>query len=438
MAAAGNAGIIYVGGRTQAVTASTTDQTISLTSLSGGVASAPATGDLVIAYLGVGSTAFSARTISGYTRTVSISADDTFDTYLGVYYKFMGATPDTSLVITGGTASASNAGAIAVEVWRNVDSILPFDVTTTTATGINSVLCNPPAITPVTPGAIIVAGGAGAHNQSTATFSSSDLTAFLSSGGNSTNDVTIGLGYKVWESGAFDPAAFTFSGSDSTNFSWAAATLALYPTQGFTGTVPTFVASATASSAGSATTLTVNKPTGTVAGHLMVAFFSTSAGLSATFTTPAGWTEVADSSGSVFNQCLAYKVAGASEGADYTFTCSASGDMSGAIATFSSAAYDITGAFSSLGSTVTFSAPSITTQTYPSVLLAFGAAEIGSSQSVSLPTDMTNVAARSGELPIRIAAQTVRVGATGTRSFTVSSGTDLDGTRAILAAIKPA
>jgi hypothetical protein len=79
----------------------------------------------------------------------------------------MGATPDTSITLTGGTLSADDAGAVVVQVWRGVDPTTPFDVTQTTATGTNSVLCDPPAITPVTPGAVIVSGGAGGHNANT-------------------------------------------------------------------------------------------------------------------------------------------------------------------------------------------------------------------------------------------------------------------------------
>jgi len=116
-------------------------------------------------------------------------------------------------------------------VFRGVDPTTPMDVTLTTATGGNSVLANPPSITPVTAGAWIACFGFGAHTDGTDTYTSAgDLTLFTSSGGNTTNDGTAGAGYKDdWVSGSFDPGAWTFSGTDSTSFSWCAVTVALRP-----------------------------------------------------------------------------------------------------------------------------------------------------------------------------------------------------------------
>jgi hypothetical protein len=222
--------IQYVGGHAEGFVGTTSNVTIFIDDLLGGLASAPAAGDLVIVYFGTGSTVDRNLVVSGYTEVVELYSSDTHNTNLAVAYKFMGGTPDSSFVLTGGTLSADDGGAVAVQVWRGVDSTTPLDVTRTTATGSNSVLCNPPAITPTTSGAIIVSGGAGASNAAAiGLFSSSDLTDFISETGRDTKDVTIGLGYKVWTSGSFDPAAFTFSTSDSTNNSWAAVTLALRP-----------------------------------------------------------------------------------------------------------------------------------------------------------------------------------------------------------------
>jgi hypothetical protein len=226
-------GIEFVGATALTFAGTTSNVTVSLTSLTGGIASAPAAGDLVIIYFGTGSTADRNLVVSGYTEIVELYSNDTFDTNLVVASKFMGGTPDTSITLTGGTLNTSDAGAVVVQVWRGVDQTTPLDVTETTATGINSALCDPPAITPVTNGAVIVSGGAGANNSvffdSNAGYSSSDLTGFITRTANDTNDVTIGLGYHVWTSGAFDPAQFTFAFSDSTSFSWAAVTLALRP-----------------------------------------------------------------------------------------------------------------------------------------------------------------------------------------------------------------
>lgn len=228
-AAPAPAGIQYVGGHVEGFAGTTSNVTIFIDDLLGGLASAPAAGDLVIVYFATGSSVNRDLVVSGYTEIVELYSNDGGDTNLAVAYKFMGGTPDVSFTLTGGTFSTADAGAVAVQVWRGVNSVTPLDVTQTTATGINSVLCNPPAITPTTSGAVIVSGGAGAHNRSAGTFSSSNLTGFISALGDDNTDLTIGLGYHVWTSGAFDPAAFTFSSTDSTNFSWAAVTLALRP-----------------------------------------------------------------------------------------------------------------------------------------------------------------------------------------------------------------
>lgn len=228
-AAAPAAGIQYVGGYVQGLIGTTANLNITLTSLTGGLASAPAAGDLVIVYFGTGSTVDRNLVVSGYTEVTELYSNDGADTNLVAAYKFMGGTPDTSFTLTGGTLNTADAGVVAVQVWRGVNTTTPLDVTSTTATGTNSVRCNPPAITPVTSGAVIVAGGSGAHAIGAQTYSSSDLTAFRSVGTDDNNDATIGLGYKVWTSGAFDPAQFTFSAGDNLAYSWAAVTLALRP-----------------------------------------------------------------------------------------------------------------------------------------------------------------------------------------------------------------
>lgn len=222
--------IQYVGGYVEGFTGQTTDRTIALTSLTGGLASAPAAGDIVIVYFGTGSNTNQNLVVSGFTEVTELFSGASEDTNLAVAYKFMGATADTSFTLTGGTGSTSDAGAVAVQVWRGVSQVTPLDVSPTTATGINSVLCDPPAITPTTNGSIIVSGGAGAHdNENARTYSSSNLSAFISLGRGDTYAVTIGLGYHIWTSGAFDPAQFTFSDTDKDTYSWAGVTLALRP-----------------------------------------------------------------------------------------------------------------------------------------------------------------------------------------------------------------
>lgn len=336
-------GVQYVGGYTLGFAGQTTDRTITFGgNLTGGLESSAREGDLVIVYFGTGSTVDNNLVVSGYTELVELFRGNTsavYDTNLVIAYKFMGPTPDTSFVLTGGTLSIDDGGAVAVQVWRNVDPIMPFDVKLTTSLVGNTALVNPPAITPNTAGSIVVAGGAGAHG-GTGTFTSSDLSGFISSQGTDLNRVTVGLGYKVWESGSFDPAQFGGLTANA-NQSYAAATLALRsPTE---GTPPEFIASAQTQTTAVGTTLVINKPTGTLENDLMIAFMANDG--NASWSGDTGWTEVLDYSNSTRLR-IAYKVAGASEPSTYTFTASTSQLLSGVILTYRGAVYDAIGAVS--------------------------------------------------------------------------------------------
>jgi hypothetical protein len=420
--------ILYVGGYTQGFSGTTSDVTITFGgSLTGGLASSASKGDLVLVYFGTGSTADRNLVVAGYTEVVELYQADTFSTNLVVAYKFMGATPDSTFVLTGGTLNAADAGAVTVQVWRNVSTSSPFDVTYQSATAPNSVLCNPPAITPTTEGSVIVAGGAGAHNDGSRNYSSSDLSSFIRTSGVDTNDVSIGAGYKQWYSGSFNPAAFTFSGTNSTSFSWAAVTLALRPN--YRGSTPTFLASATgASNAAFNALLTINKPAGTAEGDLMVAMMSSTG--TKTWTGDTGWTEVADQ-GAIPSLRVAYKIAGASEPANYTFTMSSNGnDRSGAILTYRNAAYDVVGAFAS--GTDPLVIPSVTASKIFSRLLAIGTRAAGGI-TLGTPTDMTAVLTNAGtSISYIVCDQLVQDGATGTRSMSTGSATGVSGILLVL------
>jgi hypothetical protein len=228
--------IQFVGGATANKVGNTVaTSTIALDSgLTGGIASAVSAGDLVIAAFATGSVADRTLSItdgsSNYTLIGSeLYADDDKDTNLRVAYKFMGGTPDTATTF-GPTGNVDDAGAMAVYVFRGVDTGTPLDVAATTATGTNSGLPNPPSITPITAGAFPVHIGACGHSGGADTFTSGTLVDFMTDGANDTNDATIGIGHvDNWTSGASDPAAFGFSQVDSNTFSWAALSLVLRP-----------------------------------------------------------------------------------------------------------------------------------------------------------------------------------------------------------------
>lgn len=227
--------ISYVGGKTGGFVGSVTvGATPALNSgLTGGSDSAVSAGDLVIVTVGYGTNSGTPSpaivTPSGYTAlTVQRENTDTYDTSHQVCYKFMPSTPDTSVTIPPSTNS-SWAGTYTVQVFRGVDQTTPLDVSTVYATGTNTAQANPPSITPVTAGAWIVAMASGAEASVLSTYTSSDLTNFLTSANADTIDSVTGAGYySSWVSGAFDPAQFS-GATASANASWCATTLALRP-----------------------------------------------------------------------------------------------------------------------------------------------------------------------------------------------------------------
>lgn len=244
--------IVFVGGDVILFAGGTTNNTLTWNGtgsgtdvkLRGGIATLPRSGDFVIAALTIASTAntdMSGKlTGSGFTNLTELYSDDTYDTNLLVAYKFVGSTVDTSTVITGGSGSTSDAMTLALYVLRYVDPVTPFDVTETTATGINGRRADPPAITPVTPGAFIIGIGGNASGSATElggsgfttvndTAQSDVLNGFATSYVTDTNAAATGIGlYRNWTSGSYNPNEF-ISLTSGTNDSWAAVTLALRP-----------------------------------------------------------------------------------------------------------------------------------------------------------------------------------------------------------------
>lgn len=220
----------YVGGTKDGATGGS--KVIDLTNLTGGIGSAPQAGDIVIVAVGAGYGGTDTLGVTGYTAIgTQQDANDTEDAHLFVAYKIMTATPDTSVTITAA------GGAIVrgvVHVWRGVDQTTPLDVASTGATGTDSSLANPPTITPVTAGAIVLAVGAGADDDPFTSFTNAptgygntveDHTLY----GSSATDSIVAIASKAWSgSGAEDPGAFAWVGSSSSD-SWCGRTIALRP-----------------------------------------------------------------------------------------------------------------------------------------------------------------------------------------------------------------
>src|SRR3990167_1919591 len=230
--------IAYVGGRTAGFAGTTSTQTVSLGSLTGGDTgdTTPQAGDLVVVSYAVGSTVNRNMTIStpsggaAYTLMgAELTASDTFDANLRVAYKFMGSTPDTQVTLSG-TGSTSDAGRYTIKVFRGVDPSTPLDVAVTTATGVSSRVANPPAIQPVTAGAWIGISGCAACATGGTYTAPSTFVDLLAGSTADTNDAMIGSAHKIdWVSGQFDPAAFGGGGTSTTNDSWCAISYALRP-----------------------------------------------------------------------------------------------------------------------------------------------------------------------------------------------------------------
>jgi len=229
--------IAYVGGQIAGFAGTTSAQTINF-ALTGGLASVPAVGDLVVIGYVIGSTVErfpiirNTSAVDYTTAGAKITVADTFDVTLRVAWRFMLAVVETQFVLTetvgGGTGNAADAGHWACHVFRGVDLTTPMDVTVVQASAASSRIVNPGAITPVTPGAWVYACG-GAACGTGGTYTAPQLVDFRAGSTADTNDAQIGAGFRPWTTGALDLTAYTGGGTDTTSDSWACITLALRP-----------------------------------------------------------------------------------------------------------------------------------------------------------------------------------------------------------------
>lgn len=170
-------------------------------------------------------------TTTGYTNIVDkLLSDDTEDALISVWYKFMGSTPDTS-VVSPATGDNGDSVVANVRVYRNVNTTNPIDVTTTTAVRINSLIPQPPSITTATDNTKVVVYGAGAGTASFDFSLNGSNPISRTSAGNDNSDIAF-MSYDAIKatSGTFDPDDFTLgSGSDSTAGSAVSVTVALRP-----------------------------------------------------------------------------------------------------------------------------------------------------------------------------------------------------------------
>lgn len=224
----------YVGGTSGANVGTTSNVVVSLTGLTGGLASAPAANDLVVVVLSIGAITDKTYNISGYNQLADLYANDTYDANLLIGWKLMLPTPDTSVTFTGGSGNITDAYAYAIHVWRNADQSNPIE-TATLATFTNTGIPDPTPVTPLTAGSQILVAACSAHVSATNLFTASYLSNFFTTVGNDTYDITVGLGSVAWTSGAYKPAAFTISMADSISYSACSATFSIKPGKNYTG-----------------------------------------------------------------------------------------------------------------------------------------------------------------------------------------------------------
>lgn len=169
---------------------------------------------------------------AGYTEVADLHAENTQDCDLGVFWKVMGGTPDTTAEVNG-LGGVDAAVAAVCMVFRGVDTVTPMDVTPTTVTGISSADADPPSIDHNNPAGVwTVVAAAAAHTLTTGSFvfGASYTTNKVDQWSDDTgSDITVGMGYSETPADPENPAALNHSGSDSTAFSWCACTMALRP-----------------------------------------------------------------------------------------------------------------------------------------------------------------------------------------------------------------
>jgi hypothetical protein len=175
-----------------------------------------------------------------------------------------------------------------------------------------------------------------------------------------------------------------------------------------------------AASTNSASSLTIDKPTGTVDGDILVAFKGGNDAAGVTWTGASGWTERVDQA-ALPNIRVATKTA-SSEGASYTFTPSSTNAYGGIVLAFRGAAYD------AIGSVVTRSGDgSLVVTGFTSAAglsLLFVYVDDEPSPTISTPAGYTEIASWSDfASTMKVFQKNVAAGATGSATSTIGGAT---------------
>lgn len=185
--------------------------------------------DVLVVFLGHTQDADLTFAMSGFTAVADLYANDSYDANLHVGYKVQTSSPDSSVTLIGATSISQSWSAVAFNV-RGLDTGTVLDVSAQTATAINTLLIDPPTVTPTSGKVIILSGGSTASNDSSGSWTSadlSDLTVITGTSGSSLTNVVTAAGWVVHDDSAFNPAAFSPSFSDRTDACFCACTIAL-------------------------------------------------------------------------------------------------------------------------------------------------------------------------------------------------------------------
>lgn len=160
------------------------------------------------------------------------------DTNQCIWYKKMGAVPDTQITNIPAKINSADAGTFIVHVFRGVDTVTPIDVADVLASGLDTCIPNPGEITPASAdGALVVVCCVGSTfgvppNYTNPGDLSSGTNHFRAQTINDSRDLVMGTGFQGslpnGNDGPFNPSVWG-GGSTGVGFSWSAVTLALRP-----------------------------------------------------------------------------------------------------------------------------------------------------------------------------------------------------------------
>jgi hypothetical protein len=178
----------------------------------------PSAGDLVIVCTNVAATyqtANAGTTTSGYATITAAASNDTRDACSVTFWKIMGSTPDTSVGIAPSPSSdASNGKNILIAVFRGHDPTSPIesfiDVEPSFVNFVSNAPApiNPPNITTVRPGAIVMTFGASTGFGQLTTTGADILFGINASGGLASATSALAI-YNRPTPGAFVTPSFT-------------------------------------------------------------------------------------------------------------------------------------------------------------------------------------------------------------------------------------